>query len=113
MREHISQHRVLPTRNLSRYSYDDVPDHLDILLFGPAGAGKTSLIKTFYRALHQTSAFPRHIESMLTVKDRHANEGTTQYTKVVIKPLTKSDSDERTAQEESKTQLAVQQMNDE
>jgi len=29
-----------------------MPDHIDILLFGPAGAGKTSLIKTFYRALH-------------------------------------------------------------
>jgi GTPase SAR1 family protein len=30
-----------------------MPNHIDILLFGPAGAGKTSLIKTFYRALHE------------------------------------------------------------
>ena len=59
----------MPTRNTSRYDYDDVPNHLDILLFGPAGAGKTSLIKTFYRALHEKSALPKQIESDLSVKD--------------------------------------------
>ena len=63
-----------------------MPSHLDILLFGPAGAGKTSLIKTFYRALHQKSTLPEQIESELTVKDRQSNEGTTKFTKVVIKP---------------------------
>lgn len=77
---------MLATRNTARYDYDDVPDHLDILLFGPAGAGKTSLIKTFYRALHDRSSLPDQIETALTIKDRHSNEGTTKFTKVVIKP---------------------------
>ena len=63
-----------------------MPNHLDILLFGPAGAGKTSLIKTFYRALHEVSTFPDQIESILAVKDRFSNEGTTKFTRVTIKP---------------------------
>lgn len=63
-----------------------MPNHLDILLFGPAGAGKTSLIKTFYRALHEKSVLPDEIEGALSVKDRNSNEGTTKFTKVVVKP---------------------------
>ena len=31
---------------------EEPPSHVDILLFGPAGSGKSSLIKTFYRSLH-------------------------------------------------------------
>ena len=59
-----------------------MPSHLDILLFGPAGAGKTSLIKTFYRAIHEKSVIPASIEASLSVKDRLSNEGTTNYTKI-------------------------------
>jgi len=77
---------VLASRDTSRFDYDDVPDHLDILLFGPSGAGKTSLIKTFYRALHAKSFLPEQLESILTVKDRNSNEGTTRFTKVTVKP---------------------------
>ena len=54
IRERLLAYDVLPVRNTTKWSYDDVPDHIDLLLFGPAGAGKTSLIKTFYRALHNT-----------------------------------------------------------
>ena len=86
IRQYIHQYKVLQTRNTSRFDYDDVPNHLDILLFGPAGAGKTSLIKTFYRALHEQSSLSDQVESVLTVKDRNSNEGTTHFTKVVVKP---------------------------
>ena len=77
---------MLPLRNATKYNYDDVPTHVDILLFGPAGAGKTSLIKTFYRALHQKSKLPQQFAQSLTVKSKDRNEGTTEFTKVVIKP---------------------------
>ena len=73
-------------RNTTKYNYEDVPGHVDILLFGPAGAGKTSLIKTFYRALHQKSKLPTQLAESLTVKSKDRNEGTTEFTKVVIKP---------------------------
>ena len=77
---------MLPARNTAKYNYDDVPNHIDILLFGPAGAGKTSLIKTFYRALHQKEKLPNQLADLLTVKSRDRNEGTTEFTKVTIKP---------------------------
>ena len=44
------------------------------------------MIKTFYRALHEKSTLPNEIEGMLTVKDRNSNEGTTKFTKVIVKP---------------------------
>ena len=82
-----------------------MPEHLDILLFGPAGAGKTSLIKTFYRSLHHKSILPEQIENVLSVKDRNSNEGTTKFTKVIIKPDLNADvngdSDEESKEEQS------------
>ena len=68
IRERILNYEVLPNRNTQRFNYDDMPDHLDILLFGPAGAGKTSLIKTFYRALHVNQSMPENVKELLTVK---------------------------------------------
>ena len=99
---------MLPTRNTSRFDYEDVPNHLDILLFGPAGAGKTSLIKTFYRALHEKHTISQQLESSLTVKDRHSNEGTTNFTKVVIKPDTGANEEETKASSSEASQSASQ-----
>ena len=63
-----------------------MPNHIDILLFGPAGAGKTSLIKTFYRALHENKEMSESQKELLTVKSKVANEGTTHFTKIILKP---------------------------
>ena len=86
IREQVQNYQVLPLRNTTRFNYDDVPSHVDILLFGPAGAGKTSLIKTFYRALHGKERLPKQLMDVLTVKSRDRNEGTTEFTKVILKP---------------------------
>ena len=86
IRERILNYEVMPNRNTQRFNYDDIPDHIDILLFGPAGAGKTSLIKTFYRALHVNNVMPESVKQLLTVKSKNQNEGTTRFTKVVLKP---------------------------
>ena len=63
-----------------------MPNRVDILVFGPAGAGKTSLISTFYRALHEVKELPQQMLKRLTIKGTNENEGTTKYTKTVIKP---------------------------
>lgn len=60
----------------------DAPNHVDILLFGPAGSGKSSLIKTFYRALHNVQTLPQDIDDLLKIKAQNENEGTTLYTKL-------------------------------
>jgi GTPase SAR1 family protein len=63
------------------------------LLFGPAGAGKTSLIKTFYKAIYGDLELPEGIRKLLTVKSKVANEGTTQFTKVILKPYNRVTSE--------------------
>lgn len=79
IREKIIDYTVLPVRDEQRFIYDSVPNHIDILLFGPAGAGKTSLIKTFFRSLHAKRELPEQISKLLTVKSKVCNEGTTHY----------------------------------
>lgn len=70
MREQISNYYVLRARNTQRFDYSDIPDFIDIILFGPAGAGKTSLIKTLYRALHNTNEIPILMSKELVVKSK-------------------------------------------
>jgi energy-coupling factor transporter ATP-binding protein EcfA2 len=62
-----------------------LPQHADILIFGPSGSGKSSLIRTFYMALHQTTAIPKALADKIVVKDTNLNEGTLKYLSAVIK----------------------------
>ncbi|CEM02672.1 unnamed protein product [Vitrella brassicaformis CCMP3155] len=62
-----------------------LPPFVDVIVFGPSGSGKSSLIRTFYRALHNTSVLPRDLSERVVVQDTLRNEGTTQYVKAVIK----------------------------
>jgi energy-coupling factor transporter ATP-binding protein EcfA2 len=53
IRDRLLTYQVVATRTInSKLNYDSMPSHVDILLFGPAGSGKSSIIKTFYRSLH-------------------------------------------------------------
>ena len=63
----------------------NVPDHADIIIFGPTGSGKSSLIRTFYRALHDTQFLPESVAESLCIKGKVENEGTTQFTAVTVK----------------------------
>ncbi|CAE7730279.1 unnamed protein product [Symbiodinium sp. CCMP2456] len=63
-----------------------LPGHADILIFGPSGSGKSSLIRTFYMALHKTQQVPADFADRIIVKDTAMNEGTLKYISAVIKP---------------------------
>ncbi|CAE7467013.1 unnamed protein product [Symbiodinium natans] len=63
-----------------------LPGHVDILIFGPSGSGKSSLIRTFYMALHKSQQVPADFADRIIVKDTAMNEGTLKYISAVIKP---------------------------
>lgn len=62
-----------------------LPPHADILVFGPSGSGKSSLITTFYRALHKSGEAPDDFRERILVKDTAMNEGTLKYVSAVVK----------------------------
>lgn len=92
IREKLLDFKVVATRHNQKLNYECLPNHVDILLFGPAGSGKSSLIRTFYRALHQTVALPNNIEEQLIIKKQNQNEGTLTYNGVYIKDANESSS---------------------
>jgi energy-coupling factor transporter ATP-binding protein EcfA2 len=60
--------------------------HADILIFGPSGSGKSSLIRTFYMALHGSRDVPPDFGDRIIVKDTAMNEGTLKYVSAIVKP---------------------------
>lgn len=71
---------------------NQLPPHADILVFGPSGSGKSSLIRTFYMAFNKTQTVPADFAERIIVKDTAQNEGTLKYVSAVVKPGGKADS---------------------
>lgn len=72
LRERILGYSVVSLRTNSKLKFSSLPNHSDIIVFGPSGSGKSSLIRTFYRALHEQNIS----EEGLVVKDKGEGEGT-------------------------------------
>jgi len=68
---------------------DGLPPHADILVFGPSGSGKSSLIRTFWMALHRSQQVPADFADRIIVKDTAMNEGTLKYVSAVVKPASR------------------------
>lgn len=62
-----------------------VPQSANIILFGPSGSGKSSVIRTVYTALNGIFNLPPELEKKLIIKQLSGNEGTTKYTRVQVK----------------------------
>lgn len=57
----------------------------NIILFGPSGSGKSSFIKTLYRAVYGTSILPPEAINKLIIKETNENEGTLCFTRLHLK----------------------------
>jgi len=86
LRHRVLTFQAVPNRSNPGLDYSELPDHVDVLVFGPSGSGKSSLIRTFYRALHRTQTIPRELAEKIIVRDTNLNEGTLRYVSAVIKP---------------------------
>ena len=102
MRSKLQNYRVIQNRISKKLNYDKLPNHADILLFGPAGSGKSSLIRTFYRSLYEVKQLPEDISNQLVIKQKTQNEGTTEFTGVKIKDAKKEEQkDEKSNEKQS------------
>ena len=57
----------------------------NIILFGPSGSGKSSFIKTLYRAIYGTPFLPPDASNKLIIKNTSENEGTLCFTRLYLK----------------------------
>lgn len=85
LRRSLAEFYILPARSNMRLNYSELPHSVNLLLFGPSGSGKSSLVRTCFRALNNTVQLPAEIRHKLIVKGSARNEGTTVYTTVVLK----------------------------
>jgi predicted AAA+ superfamily ATPase len=54
----------------------------NVILFGPSGSGKSSFIKSLYRALYNSPILPPDASNKLKIKSRYHNEGTLNFTRL-------------------------------
>lgn len=86
MRKNLQSFKVCPEGVPENVDPSQAPVHADILIFGPSGSGKSSLIRTFYSAVNKTQAIPADMADRIIVKDTAMNEGTLKYISAIIKP---------------------------
>ena len=54
----------------------------NVILFGPSGSGKSSFIKSLYRALYNSPILPPDASNKLKIKSTYHNEGTLNFTRL-------------------------------
>lgn len=84
LRHTISQFALLSSKPQDDIDFSLVPPSSNIILFGPAGSGKSSVIRTVYSALSGNFALPKQIANTLLIQKLHSNEGTTKFSQVEI-----------------------------
>eukprot|EP01017_Pseudomicrothorax_dubius_P021372 TRINITY_DN2304_c0_g2_i1.p1 TRINITY_DN2304_c0_g2~~TRINITY_DN2304_c0_g2_i1.p1 ORF type:complete len:392 (+),score=87.48 TRINITY_DN2304_c0_g2_i1:98-1273(+) len=88
IRRTLHEFRLFPSVN---DRFDIIPDTANLIVFGPTGSGKSSLIRTFFYALHSTFIPSEELSEYLIVKDLDGNEGTKAYTSFTLKRPTRAE----------------------
>ena len=71
-------------------SYNENITNYNIILFGPAGSGKSSFIKTIFNAYDDKDNKVKNVSDNLIVKQLDENEGTTKFSQFELKKGIKS-----------------------
>ena len=77
----LSEKTMFLTSNIKNYFINKC----NIILFGPSGSGKSSFIKSMYRALYNSSFLPPEAMKKLIIKNEFQNEGTLLFTRLHLK----------------------------
>jgi predicted AAA+ superfamily ATPase len=84
----LSEKTMFLTSNIKNYFINKC----NIILFGPSGSGKSSFIKSMYRALYNSSFLPPEAMKKLIIKSELQNEGTLCFTRLHLKEQNESSS---------------------
>ena len=87
MRQKILNYKLLSEKTmfLTSNSSNFFINKCNIILFGPSGSGKSSFIKSMYRALYNSSILPPDAMKKLIIKDTFHNEGTLCFSRLHLK----------------------------
>ena len=77
----LSEKTMFLTSNIKNYFINKC----NIILFGPSGSGKSSFIRSMYRALYNSSFLPPEAMKKLIIKNELQNEGTLLFTRLHLK----------------------------
>ena len=93
MRQKILNYKLLTEKTIYFTSSPSSKiNNCNVILLGPSGSGKSSFIKSLYRALYNSPNLPPEAMSKLKIKDVHHNEGTLNFTKLHLVEETKNSS---------------------
>ena len=93
MRQKILNYKLLTEQSIFfTQSNSSKVNRCNVLLLGPSGSGKSSFIKSLYRALYNSPNLPPEAITKLKIKDVHHNEGTLNFTKLHLVEETKNSS---------------------
>ena len=84
MRHKILNYKLLTEKSIF-YTYPSGSSKINrcnVILFGPSGSGKSSFIKSLYRALYNSPIIPPDASNRLKIKNIYHNEGTLNFTKL-------------------------------
>ena len=94
MRKNILSFKLLSDKAMfmpSNSKYLNV-NKCNVILFGPSGSGKSSFIKSLYRALYNNIYLPPETVKKLIIKNTYENEGTLCFTRLHLKEESKLSS---------------------
>ena len=82
MRKKILHYNLLTEKSLffTSPSGGSKINRCNVILFGPSGSGKSSFIKSLYRALYNSHILPPDAKNKLKIKSVYHNEGTLNFT---------------------------------
>jgi predicted AAA+ superfamily ATPase len=85
MRNSILNYKILNDKSMFLNTNNVNINKCNIILFGPSGSGKSSFIKTLYRAVYGTPFLPPDAVSKLVIKGTTQNEGTLCFCRLHLK----------------------------
>ena len=94
MRQKILKYSLLAEKSIffTAPSGSSKINSCNVILFGPSGSGKSSFIKSLYRALYNSYILPPDASNKLKIKNVYHNEGTLNFTKLYLVEETNNSS---------------------